>query len=147
MHCGICQLAPTKLARNSIMFSNPRMKTIPKNHGSRVVSRSCSTLKVTHQSSNAAETQYNLVCVREIYSHFLVPDLKYKCVRQWLCVFPPVSMSHKDTLLEKCSLLGGPLAGKNSNNERILGRSNTNMFGCLQGFFPLFFSLVILEIW
>lgn len=35
---------------------------------------------------------------------------------------------------------GGQLAGKNSNNERILGRSNTNMFGCLHGFFPPFSS-------
>jgi hypothetical protein len=71
--------------------------------------RSCSTLKVSHQSSNAAETQYNWLCAAEIYSHFLVRDLS---VRQWLCVFPMVSMSHKDTLLEKCSLLVASWLGK-----------------------------------
>ncbi len=106
------------------------------------MSRSCSTLKVTHQSSNAAETQYNWLCVVEVYSHFLVRDLKYKCVRQLLCVFPMVSMSHKDTLLEKCSLLVASWLGKTPIMRGSLVGQNTNMFGCLQSFFPLSFTVL-----
>jgi hypothetical protein len=130
------------------MFSNPRMKTIPKNHGSWVVSRSCSTLKVTHQSSDAAETQYNWVCVGEIYSHFLVQDLKHKCVRQWLCVLPMVSMSHKDTLLEKCSLMVASWLGKTPiMRGSLVGRIPTCLVASTVFFPPFLHSFVILKIW
>jgi hypothetical protein len=142
LHCGICQLAPTKLAGNSIMFSNPRMKTIPQNHGSWVVSRSCSTLKVTHQSSNAAETQYNWLCVAELYSHyFLVRDLKYKCVRQWLCVFPMVSRTH--FLRNTLSWWPASWLGKTPIMRRsLVGVEYQTCLVASRFFFPLFFTVL-----